>query len=116
MPGFLGNFSRIGVKNNFDENHNHSLICESISTNCLYLERRTVDKFLNDKLFHEDEDMIILTEGVILNRLQLIEKFSQINFFLTIKEMFNKLGENSFNELRGSFSGLIFIKKQEELF
>ncbi len=111
MPGFLGYSGKINdvtfpkeIRNDLVIDHNH--------TDDLFIERRTVDKFLNDKIFSNSEDYFILTEGVILNSKALIIKYKQNNLENTILQMYKMYGETFFNEFRGSFSGMLYDKKK----
>jgi len=51
------------------------LIHETIESQEYYLERRTIRKFEDDKVFSKDDGYVIITAGVILNSLQLNEKY-----------------------------------------
>ncbi|WP_405595421.1 hypothetical protein ACI3DN_09180 [Sellimonas catena] len=42
--------------------------------------RNTLKKFLEDKLFFQDEDHIIITEGILLNKKDLLTQTSHIDF------------------------------------
>lgn len=109
MPGFICEIRKNGVKKNFgpvDEDLN--LLVENIEGKNFYIERRTIRKFLNDKVFAEDEKYVVLTEGVILNSKQLMAKYGKNNLKDTIVEMYEKNGETFFNEFRGSFQWLIY--------
>ncbi|MGB4435075.1 MAG: asparagine synthase, partial [Defluviitoga tunisiensis] len=71
MPGFLGEISENKAYKNFGISDRDDLINEVIESNNFYLERRTIKKFKKDKVFTEDDEYIIITEGVILNSLML---------------------------------------------
>ena len=74
MPGFLGVYNEnANFLNCFDNCKRLDLINDKVFTESVYLERRTINKFLNDKLFLETEKFIIITEGVILNSKDLSE-------------------------------------------
>lgn len=76
-----------------------------------------IDKFQKDKIFTETEDYIILLDGVILNRVELIEKCNVINndnqWLNTIIQLYRENGEMFFNVLRGSFSGALYDKSSD---
>ena len=110
MPGFLGEISTVDVKKGFGESNKSSLINETIESQKYYLERRTIRKFENDKIFSEDDGYIIITEGVILNSLLLIEKYRTRDLKSTVVRMYEQNGDTFFNEFRGSFSGLLYDK------
>ncbi|MGQ9856721.1 MAG: asparagine synthase [Fervidobacterium sp.] len=111
MPGFFCEIRKGAAKIDLPQNDlNHDLLVESISDNGFYIERRTIRKFLNDKVFFDDEKYLIVTEGVILNSRQLLSKYGQASLKDTIVKMYEKNGETFFNEFRGSFSGVLYDK------
>lgn len=67
-------------------------------------------KFPHDKLFTDDDEVFIITEGVILNLKQLQLGHGCQDYFTTIKKMYQKEGDSFFNSFRGSFSGLLYDK------
>lgn len=110
MPGFFGEISKANVKKGFGKLNKSNLIHQTIESQKYYLERRTIRKFENDKVFSEDDGYIIITEGVILNSLQLIEKYRARDLKSTVVRMYEQNGDTFFNEFRGSFSGLLYDK------
>lgn len=83
----------------------------AIDYNEYFISRCTLDKFLDDKLFYEDEDIIIVLEGVILNKLDLCKGIAWSRRF---KQMFCDNGISCINDLRGPFSGAVFCKTAQE--
>lgn len=77
------------------------------------IQRNTLNKFIDDKILIQDENFIIVTEGVILNKKQLFKKYNCSNLFKLIISM-KKNGMDFYNEFRGSFSGAVFDKKKKE--
>ncbi len=114
MPGFLGEINKSGVIKNFGDEKRRDLINETIEGSDFYLERRTIRKFQNDKVFIEDDEYIVITEGVILNSLKLLKKYKTTNLKDAIVEMYEKNGETFFDEFRGSFSGLLYDKRKNQ--
>ena len=114
MPGFLGEISKNKANKNFGISDRDDLINGIIEGKNFYLERRTIKKFEKDKVFTEDDEYIIITEGVILNSLKLVEKYKASNFKNAIINMYRKNGETFFEEFRGSFSGLFYDKKKDK--
>lgn len=110
MPGFI--FIKGNIKNNFLDYKNEKLLVENLEYADIKIQRRTIRKFFNDKIFYQDEDYLIITEGVIFNKFELIKKYQKENFKDTIIEMYKKNRDTFFKEFRGSFSG-IFINKKE---
>ncbi|MDI3495958.1 MAG: hypothetical protein PWQ72_2085 [Pseudothermotoga sp.] len=103
MPGFLGEISK-SVFNKFGDTN---LLVECIEGKNYYLERRTIRKFESDKVFYEDDRYVIITEGVILNSLALMEKYKSVDLKNTIVRMYEENGERFFSEFRGAFSGFL---------
>ena len=111
MPGFLGKVGSIRAKTLFNDNKNDKLINKMLYFDDFYIEQRTINKFLNDKVFEENDSYFILTEGVILNSVELINKYNASSFFETIINMYKQNGYGFFSEFRGSFSGIFYDKK-----
>lgn len=114
MPGFLGCFNCHSNEDLFYENDKNDLINEIISEGSTFVERRTINKFLEDKVFYNDKNYLIVTEGVILNSLDLIKKYLSYSLKDAIINMYEINGQSFFNEFRGSFSGLLFDKKEDK--
>jgi asparagine synthase (glutamine-hydrolysing) len=115
MPGFLG---YIGENKDFSfchEKREHLQFDSVISVN-YKIERRTLNKFINDKVWWNSDKYLIITEGVILNRKLLQEKYHCPDFKDCLIEMYQQTGETFFNEFRGSFSGLLFDKTKNVWF
>lgn len=111
MPGFLGTIGT-DLKKGFAPETRPKLLLENKSGENWHVERRTIRKFLDDKIFVDREDFLIVTEGVILNKKDLEIKYGTPGDFETcIVSMFTQNGETFFKEFRGSFSGLLFDKR-----
>ena len=66
MPGFLGKAGEIETANVFSKNQNKKLINKKLLLNDFYIEQRTIDKFQQDKIFENNRQYFVLTEGVII--------------------------------------------------
>ena len=109
MPGFFGFF---GIHQNSNlKNTSNKINDKSFSGKDYYVESHTISKFQKDKVFYNDEDFLVLTEGVILNSKDLINKFKQNSLIETILFMYQTIGNDFFKDFRGSFSGVFFDKK-----
>lgn len=120
MPGFIVEIANDKLLGNFGTSRIENRVIGSITDNKkYYVERRTINKFMNDKVFYEDENYVVLTEGVVLNSLHLQEKFlggsksDDKKFASAIIEMYKKNGEQFFADFRGSFSGVFYDKKAD---
>lgn len=109
MPGFI--LTNRKLANNIANYQSSKYLVENLEYNDLFIQRRTIKKFLDDKVFQQNDEYLIVIEGVIFNKLELIKKYKKNNFFETIIEMYKKSGEIFFNEFRGSFSGIFIDKK-----
>ena len=67
-----------------------------------------IEKFEKDKIFYQDEDYIIILDGVILNKSQL----QQNNLWVdTVISLYEKEGDTFFEFFRGVFAGALLNKK-----
>nr|WP_253197774.1 asparagine synthase-related protein [Clostridium gasigenes] len=69
-------------------------------------------KFTNEKIFKEDDELLIVIDGVILNDKELKNKYVATDNFSLIKNMYKSLGINLVDSLRGNFYGIIYDKKK----
>ena len=63
-----------------------------------------VDKFSEDKVFMEDDSYMLLLDGVIFNKKQILKDFSG-GLFACLIDGYMRKGDVFFNGLRGSFCG-----------
>lgn len=113
MPGFcLTNFDeRVFPSNIYEKNcvrHTHQY-------KNIWCGVNTLDKFLDDKTYFEDQDIIVLIEGVVFNKRTLIANLNTGSWNECLKCMYNQYGEAFYSNFRGSFSGFLFDKKQQKL-
>lgn len=73
------------------------------------------NKFYNDRIFIQENDNIILLDGVILNNHELEKVYNRDTWIETFKVMCSENISEALNKLRGSFCGLIYNKKENEL-
>jgi asparagine synthase (glutamine-hydrolysing) len=113
MPGFILEIgsNRIDKDLNF---YKDNLFVDHLKSNDFYIEKRTIRKFENDKILKENDDYIILIEGVILNSKKLIKKYNENDLFNTVINMYKINGEKFFEEFKGSFSGIFYDKKVDK--
>ncbi|WP_343347375.1 asparagine synthase-related protein [Terrisporobacter petrolearius] len=111
MPGFcISNISdRLILKNYNDAN----CIQDSLNFNKWYIKRNVLKKFLNDKVFYENDKIIVIIDGIVLNKQILMEKHNCINL-LELIEIISKENKAFFECFEGSFSGAIYYKDIEE--
>ncbi|MEZ7866923.1 MAG: asparagine synthase-related protein [Paludibacteraceae bacterium] len=113
MPGFIGAIGKtIPV---FNSEERSKLVQEILAGDSYRVERRTVNKFMNDKVFVDSTDLLIVIEGVVLNKKDLIDQYVPGDSFEScIRRMYAVSGETFFNQFRGSFSGVLFDKVNEK--
>ena len=71
-----------------------------------------INKFVEDRIFCDDDEFMIVLDGIVLNKNKLIDhKIDWKTFFIT------SLKANGFDfieSLRGSFSGIVYDKRTDE--
>ena len=67
-------------------------------------------RFKSDKVFHEDDDFILILDGVVLNKLEILSATRTRNWEECLIEKYRQDGNVFFASLRGSFSGALFHK------
>lgn len=68
------------------------------------------NKFLDDKLCDENERYILVLDGVVLNKKQLIDTANVDSWFTFLIQEYQKKGDRFFEILRGSFCGVLMDK------
>ncbi|GHA30185.1 hypothetical protein GCM10007103_09370 [Salinimicrobium marinum] len=109
MPGF--NLST-GVYRFPEKEKLDHIFYESISRSEYAINRFTLKKFINDKIFYDDEHYIIILDGVVLNKNFLVQEGE--NWEKAVIRLYKAHGETFFNNFRGSFTGAIYEKKEEK--
>lgn len=112
MPGFIIHIGNDSFS--FASEMRRKLVVDRIEGSGFSVERRVVNKFMNDRLFVEDDEFVIVVEGVVLNNQQLMGQYAVQNWKCCVEEMYRRNGETFFNEFRGSFSGALFDKKEDK--
>lgn len=112
MPGFIGAIGKTLPV--FNKEERIQLLQQTVSGSGYCVERRTLNKFLLDKVFVDRQDFLIVTEGVILNRVELEQKYNATSLEECIVVMYRALGEAFFSVFRGSFSGVLYDKANEK--
>ena len=112
MPGFLLHIGEEHIS--FPEETRKKLVVGRIEGDHFILERRVVDKFMNDRVFLDNPEVVILVEGVVLNNWQLMAKYAAGDWAQCVHSMYLQNGEAFFNEFRGSFSGVLYDKHTDK--
>ncbi|WP_068675287.1 asparagine synthase-related protein [Oceanobacillus sp. Castelsardo] len=117
MPGITGyigsNINQLNFINHGDTNEDN-LIKNRTKSDSFYFERKVNQKFINDKVFFEDDNYLIITDGVLLNSRQLMAKYQEETLEKTLISMYKNKKELFFQDIRGSYS-CVFHDKNEDL-
>lgn len=73
-----------------------------------------IHKFERDKIFCETNDYIILLDGVVLNKDSLMKESKDPVWVDVLVKKYLQNGDCFFCELRGSFSGALYDKKEDK--
>lgn len=110
MPGFFISNTNRKIKL---KNYDNSRCCyEEMDSNGWIIQRNTLNKFMDDKIFFQNEEFIIILDGVILNKLDLMKAYNSEQWVDTILEMLRE-DKFFFSRLRGAFSGAIYEKRKD---
>ena len=122
MAGFTALFSKniipghISFRKKDTFRHEQDFLIEHITGDNYLIERSTNRKFPLDKVFEQDDDCIIVQEGVLLNLEHLKTKYQQKDAFQLIKSLYQLKGGDFVSELRGDFSGFIYNKADKSCY
>ena len=112
MPGFILHIGN--EKLTFQEEKREKLVVGRIENNGFQMERRVVNKFMNDRLFAETDNFIVVVEGIVLNNHEMMAKYSSESWLDCVIKMYEREGEAFFNTFRGSFSGALYDKHADK--
>lgn len=76
-------------------------------------ENNMISKFEKDKLFYKNQDFVVILDGVVLNKKQLMKNSHCDSWSETILIRYLE-DESFFSVFRGSFSGLIYDRKKNK--
>lgn len=112
MPGFI---LHIGKENlEFSPETRKKLVVEHSEGKGYQVERRVVNKFMNDRIFYDANDYLVVVEGIVLNNHELMSKYNAGSWLECVKVMYEKEGDSFFNAFRGSFSGALYDKENDK--
>lgn len=112
MPGFIAHIGKEKIQ--FAPEKRTKLVVNSIEGKGFLIERRVVNKFMNDRLFAETDKYIIVVDGVIVNNHDLMTQYQSSTWLDCVAKMYELEGDAFFNAFRGSFSGLLYDKAQDK--
>lgn len=110
MPGFLvSNLKKKAELYNVGTN----CCADELTFEEYWAKRNTLNKFMQDKLFLQNDKYILILEGVLLNKAELCKEYNA-ELHVVICKMYESLGEGFINQLRGSFSGAVYEKEKKK--
>ncbi len=112
MPGFFVGNKKTEMK--LVNVYPNLCVCQSLNIPGMSVKRNTLNKFMDDKAFAENDDYVIVSDGYILNKISLFEKYNVDTVELLFVEMYRKNGDEFFGELKGGFSGAFYDKKLDK--
>lgn len=92
--------------------HEQKMICRTVDTDNYVVQQLTNSKFLNDKIFEQNDAYFIGIEGVLLN-LDELKAGREISILELLIALYENYGSDFVKQLRGDFSGFIFDKKTD---
>lgn len=109
MPGFIAHIGKEKIL--FAPETRTKLVIDRIESPLGYqIERRVVNKFMNDRLFIDTGKYTIVLEGIVLNNYELMAQYKALTWQNCIAKMYEQEGDAFFNAFRGSFSGMFYDK------
>ena len=106
MPGFcVSNFSKSCKIDNY---RNDLCAYSLISYGDIIVQRNTLNKFINDKVLYQDDDYIVVFEGIVFNE----STISNTKWIKKLISLFKK-ERLFFRNIEGNFSGAIFDKQKK---
>ncbi len=117
MIGLLGCISENENLNSkeYDYFGNKPFVEDDYHYDNFHIRRKLNNKFLDDKLFQDDEKLFIAIDGVLLNSKQLKDKLALKNNFDLVKQLYNTQGKEFIKSLKGDFSLVLYDKEQKDL-
>lgn len=112
MPGFF--ISNKQCELNFSHAVGIRMVTEKLSFAGADVYRHTLDKFMQDKVFAETAEAVMILEGYVLNKARLLEEYQAVDMEQLLWLMYRANGEQFFADLRGGFSGAIYDKNQDK--
>lgn len=118
MPGFWGVWS-------FGKNFKKVELEELISTNIVkrrkefqkgFIFQNSLNKFLDDKVFFEDEDIFICFEGLFFNHNELRKENSVNDNFSLLKKLFYESKNSFLSKVYGNYTGFIYDKRENKIY
>lgn len=108
MPGFF--ISNCQKESNLNNCVPEYCIQKDLSNQQFQIKWNTLNKFMNDKCMIENEHYIVIQDGYLLNKGNLVKQYGVSQIEELIVAMYEKIGDTFFKLFRGSFSGAVYDK------
>lgn len=112
MPGFL--ISNLENTVQLKDPIQCSCVRKEMRCGDTWIRWNTLSKFMYDKTFFQNDEYIVIHEGVLLNKNELFELYLENDIESLIIRMYTRNKDTFFNDFRGSFSGAIYNKRKDE--
>ena len=94
-----------------------NLIEDEVKYHNFFIKRYVTPKFIDDKVFYNGDDLVICTDGIILNLSELKQKYNVFSTDELLRNKYYNIDDLSFaSDLKGNFSGVIYDKKVNNYF
>ncbi|MDD3804158.1 MAG: hypothetical protein PHW02_07240, partial [bacterium] len=77
--------------------------------------RSTVNKFMNDKIFFEDEEVIIGLEGIVFNSEELKKQSAVNSMFQLVRKNYKSSPKSFPSSMHGNFAGFVYDKQTDTI-
>lgn len=114
MHGF---FIKYGVKADWQlSSFGCQMLRRDFSHDSFTLEQVTLPKFVADKVWYSDGEVLIAVEGVLFNLSELKQEYNEDSAGKLLKLMYRQQGVKMVNRLRGTFAVVIYDIKKEQCY
>lgn len=100
------------IKGNYSYKKEKDTSIRSISYSDNTFVNQMIDRYSDDKLFYQDDRYVVILDGVVLNKQQLISENGSKPWIEVVLKLYAE-SETFFDVFRGSFSGLIYDKQND---
>lgn len=112
MPGFR--ISNVKTESALADKYPERCVSGTLEGGWGKAQVQTLNKFLQDKVFVETDQLIIISEGYVLNKVKLFEKYEVTAMSELVNIMLQECGDAFFSEFRGCFSGAVYRKAEDK--
>ena len=112
MPGFFVSNLNNDIK--LRDLYPDRCVEEQIGGQVFTARRNTLNKFMMDKAFSWNGNYLVVTEGYLLNKMDLFRLYNVQDVNELVIRLYKQEGETFFNRFRGSFSGAFYDKNADK--